>query len=163
MSGRKLARFPRQDISLPTRVVKDWEMATMNVSPITLTERDHERLLELVQSDAAREIPGVDMLRSELDRANIVDSKEIDPDVVTMNSTVLFVEEGGDKTHQLKLVYPHQAGQAGTVSILAPVGSALLGLSVGQTIHWQASGRRDLTLRVVSVVDQPESKGKFHL
>jgi regulator of nucleoside diphosphate kinase len=75
-----------------------------------------------------------------------------------MNSTVRFVDEGEYKAYELRLVYPNQAGQPGTVSILAPVGSALLGLSVGQTIRWQVPGGRDLQLRVVSVVSQPESE-----
>jgi regulator of nucleoside diphosphate kinase len=75
-----------------------------------------------------------------------------------MNSTVRFVDEVEYKAYELQLVYPHQAGQPGTVSILAPVGSALLALSVGQTIHWQVPGARDLQLRVVSVVSQPESE-----
>lgn len=135
----------------------------MTTPTISVTERDYERLQALLQSEAAKSLPDATMLASELDRANIVHSSEIGSDVVTMNSTVRFVEEGGDKTYQLKLVYPRQAGESGTVSILAPAGSALLGMSVGQTIHWQVSGRRDLKLRVVSVVEQPEAQGQFHL
>lgn len=135
----------------------------MNAPTITVTERDHERLQALLRSVEAADRHDVTMLAEELDRANIVDSDEIPADVVTMNSIVRFVEEGGDRTYELRLVYPHHAGTPGTVSVLAPAGSALLGLSVGQTMLWQVPGRRDLKLRVVSVVDQPESKGDFHL
>lgn len=54
--------------------------------------------------------------------------------------------------HQLTLVYPHEADAAqGRVSVLAPVGSALLGLAVGQSIDWQAPGGRPLRLRVIAV------------
>lgn len=133
-----------------------------NIAPITVTERDHERLQQLLESESMRTLPGIEMLVSELDRAEVVKSEEIGRDVVTMNSTVRFVEEGEFKAYELKLVYPHQAGQPGTVSVLAPVGSALLGLSVGQKIRWQVPGGRDLQLRVVSVVSQPEAQGEFH-
>lgn len=135
----------------------------MTITPaITVTERDHDRMQQLLDTELAHKLPGIDMLVRELDRATIVKSEEIGPDVVTMNSTVRFVEEGEYKAYELKLVYPHNAGQPGTVSILAPVGSALLGLSVGQMIRWQVPGGRDLQLRVVSVVNQPEAEGEFH-
>lgn len=135
----------------------------MTITPaITVTERDHDRMQQLLDTELAHTLPGIDMLVRELDRATIVKSEEIGPDVVTMNSTVRFVEEGEYKAYELKLVYPHNAGQPGTVSILAPVGSALLGLSVGQMIRWQVPGGRDLQLRVVSVVNQPEAEGEFH-
>ena len=95
-----------------------------DVPPITVTERDNERLQRLLESESARNLPGVDMLIRELDRADVVKSEEIARDVVTMNSAVRFVEEGEFKAYQLKLVYPDQAGQPSTVSVLAPVGSA---------------------------------------
>jgi len=65
--------------------------------------------------------------------------------------------------HRLTLVYPHEANvETGRVSVLAPVGSALLGLSVGQTIDWQASGNRSLRLRVTAIDYQPEASGDLH-
>jgi regulator of nucleoside diphosphate kinase len=130
----------------------------MNAPAIYVTEQDLARLEQLLDSESARMLPGIDMLAAELDRATVVAVEEIGSDVVTMNSTVRFVDEGEYKAYELRLVYPNQAGQPGTVSILAPVGSALLGLSVGQTIRWQVPGGRDLQLRVVSVVSQPESE-----
>jgi len=130
----------------------------MNSPAIYVTERDLARLEQLLEGESARMLPGIDRLAAELNRATVVAADEIGPDVVTMNSTVRFVDESEYKAYELQLVYPHQAGQPGTVSILAPVGSALLGLSVGQTIRWQVPGGRDLQLRVVSVVSQPESE-----
>jgi regulator of nucleoside diphosphate kinase len=132
----------------------------MNSPPIIVTEQDLARLEKLLESESVRALPGVEMLTAELSRATVVTAEEIGPDVITMNSTVRFVDEGDYKAYQLELVYPHQAGQPGTVSILAPVGSALLGLSVGQTIHWQVPGGRDLRLRVVKVVSQPEAQAR---
>jgi regulator of nucleoside diphosphate kinase len=130
----------------------------MNSPAIFVTEQDLARLEDLLESESARMLPGIDMLTAELSRATVVTSEEIAPDVVTMNSTVRFVDESEFKAYELQLVYPHQAKTPGTVSILAPVGSALLGLSVGQTIRWQVPGGRDIRLRVVSVVSQPESQ-----
>lgn len=124
---------------------------------ISVTRHDFKCLERLLESDRVKALPGARALRDELDRANEVAAEDIAPDVVTMNSTVHFVDEKSDVEHELTLVYPHQAGKAGTVSIFAPVGSALLGLSVGQSIEWQVPDGRNLTLRVVGVTNQPEA------
>lgn len=71
--------------------------------------------------------------------------------VVTMNSRVHCREEASGKDYHLTLVYPQDAGGEGRVSILAPVGSALLGLSVGQHIDWPAPGGRQLKLTLLAV------------
>ncbi|MCB1845375.1 MAG: nucleoside diphosphate kinase regulator [Halioglobus sp.] len=134
----------------------------MSVTPITITELDQQRLERLLDSGSAGALPGASLLRAELDRANVVDSREIDADIVTMNSTVQFVNEESGKSYELSLVYPDQAGVPGTVSILAPVGSALLGLKVGQSIEWQVQGGKQLRLQVTGVVGQPESLGEYH-
>lgn len=129
----------------------------MNTPPITITAPDLERLEQCLESRTARELPGIDMLYEELMRADIVDASEIASDIVTMNSTVVFVDEQSEQQYELTLVYPDQAGKSGTVSVLAPVGSALLGLAVGQAIEWQIPGGRQLRLRVNAVRYQPES------
>ncbi|NLO79060.1 MAG: nucleoside diphosphate kinase regulator [Xanthomonadaceae bacterium] len=125
---------------------------------IIVTRNDLERLEELLSSAAAKGLPGVDSLWQELERAEVVSAKDVPPGVVTMNSTVQFVEEGTGKTHEMTLVYPHEIdGTPGKVSILAPVGSALLGLSEGQTIEWSRPGGGTIKLRVVRVLYQPEA------
>lgn len=134
----------------------------MITTPITISRRDLERLEHHLYFDTVRALPGCSMLREELIRANVVEPDEIGASVVTMNSTVRFVDEQTDKQYELTLVYPDQAGDPGTVSIFAPVGSALLGLSVGQSIEWQVPGGRQLRLRVDSIVDQPEAQQQFH-
>ena len=84
-------------------------------------------------------------------------------DVVTMNSTVDCIDDISGDTHPVTLVYPRDAdAAAGRVSVLAPVGSALLGLSVGQQIDWQAPGGRALRLRVVAIRYQPEAAGDLN-
>lgn len=133
-----------------------------NTPPITISRRDLERLERHLDVDTVRALPGCGMLREELARANVVEPEEIEADIVTMNSTVRFVDEQAEKEYELTLVYPDQAGTPGAVSIFAPIGSALLGLSVGQTINWQVPGGRQLRLRVDSIINQPEAQKQFH-
>lgn len=128
---------------------------------IVVTSTDLERLEHLLTNTPAKNLPGVDSLMAELERADVVESSEIPKGVVTMNSTVRFVEEGSGKAHELTLVYPHEIDGTSTdkVSILAPVGSALLGLAEGQVIEWSRPGGGVIRLRVVEVVYQPEAAG----
>lgn len=125
---------------------------------ICVTERDFDTLEHLLDSPAVRGLPGIDTLWQELHRAHVVASDKVPTDVITMNSTARFVDETSGTVHELTLVYPQEAdGTAGRVSITAPVGSALLGLSVGQTIGWQVPGGRKLELKVLEVLRQPEA------
>jgi regulator of nucleoside diphosphate kinase len=103
-------------------------------------------------------------LTEELSRATVVASEEIPAGVVTMNSIVRCVDDLTGKRFEVTLVYPGRSTdeRANPVSILAPFGTALLGLSVGQSINWQVPGGKDLSLRILEVVYQPESEGDFH-
>lgn len=130
--------------------------------PIIVSSLDLERLERLLESKSLKRLPGIDALREELDRATVVEPAEIPSGVVTMNSTARFIDAETGATFELTLVYPEAAGSSDKVSILAPVGSALLGLSVGQSISWQVPGGRRLELRVLEVVSQPEAQGQFH-
>jgi regulator of nucleoside diphosphate kinase len=128
---------------------------------IMITSADLDRLERLLDSVSPLHVPGLDALRRELDRAEVVEPREIPPDVITMNSTARFVDEVSGKEFELTLVYPDDTHLThGTVSVLAPVGSALLGLSVGQSIEWPLPGRRTMTLRVLEVTYQPEATRK---
>ncbi|MCY1496523.1 Regulator of nucleoside diphosphate kinase [compost metagenome] len=86
---------------------------------------------------------------------------EVPAGVVTMNSRVHCRDDNSGKEYHLTLVYPEHAGTEGTVSILAPVGSALLGLSVGQHIDWPAPGGKTLKLTLLAVEYQPEAAGEY--
>ncbi|MCC6756428.1 MAG: nucleoside diphosphate kinase regulator [Arenimonas sp.] len=119
--------------------------------PITITQTDWNRLDALLSSERYENLPGLDGLRVELERANVVADDAIPADVVAMDSTVRFAEAAAGREFELKLVYPNTAGADGTVSILAPIGSALLGLSVGQEIDWALPGGRSTKVRVLSV------------
>ena len=104
-----------------------------------------------------------DKLQAELDRADVVAPEEIPPNVVTMNSTVQFTIAETGKDFCLTLVYPRDMdGSADRVSIFAPVGSALLGLSVGDELAWPGPGGKSMTVKVKSIIYQPESAGELH-
>jgi regulator of nucleoside diphosphate kinase len=135
----------------------------MNKRPeIILTSQDMERLDTLLDSLPAASFPGKTELQAELDRADVVEPQEIPPDVVTMNSKVRFALESGEE-FCLTLVYPQDAdGSAERISILAPVGSALLGLSTGEHIQWPKPGGGVMKVRLVEVIYQPERAGELH-
>lgn len=128
---------------------------------ITITRLDLQRLEHLLDSldDFG---PGAVALQAELDRAEVVGHDEVPAGVVTMNSRVHCREESSGKDYHLKLVYPQDAGGDGTVSILAPVGSALLGLSVGQHIDWTSPTGKVLKLTLLAVEYQPEAAGEYN-
>ena len=130
---------------------------------IVVSTRDMARLEALLDSPALSRHPAAVALAQELERAQVLPPEEIPEGIVTMHSRVDCEDELHNEKHSLTLVYPHEADfDKGRVSILAPVGSALLGLSVGQTIDWTAPGGRQLRLRVTAVHYQPEAAGDFH-
>ena len=135
---------------------------TVKKPSITMSSLDWERLDRLVNLETYSRLPGVEALEEERNRANVVEPTEVPPEVVTMNSTVEFIDDKTGQTFQMTLVYPDAVTGHETVSIFAPVGSALLGLSVGQSIVWQIPGGRELNLRVLKVLRQPEAMGEFH-
>lgn len=103
---------------------------------ISISASDHARLMKLADSVAPRYAPIADELFTELERAKIVADEAIAKDIVRMGSRVGFADEKGtDRT--VTLVFPGEADIAeGRLSILTPVGTALIGLSVGQSILW---------------------------
>ena len=98
-------------------------------------------------------------LRRELERATVVSSAIVPPDVVTMNSRVAYSDETADVQRIVKIVYPRDAdAKQGLISVLSPIGTALLGLSVGQSIEWAFPNGSRRIFRVDAVLDQPERK-----
>lgn len=129
---------------------------------IMLTEPDYDRLQALLRGAAGKKAREREALEEELDNAEVVGPSEIPPDVVTMNSRVRFVDEESGEERDMTLVYPADAdAEQGRISVLAPVGAALLGLSVGQTIDWPMPDGSSRRLRVVNVLYQPEAAGEF--
>lgn len=136
----------------------------MNNKPrIIVSSRDADRLSQLLESlpeDA--QSSGRDALMSELDRAHIVAPEEVPANVVTMNSTVRFRVAGSDREFSRTLVYPRDQGQGDSISIMAPVGSALLGMTEGETIAWPKPGGEPMTVEIIEVTYQPERSGELH-
>jgi regulator of nucleoside diphosphate kinase len=127
---------------------------------IYITETDLDRLEEIIQNQS----PASQVLENELANAIVVPSTDIPPDVVTMNSRVVFEDVQSGARNTVTLVYPSRADASdGYISVLAPVGVALLGLRVGQTIDWAMPAGRVRQLRIVEVLYQPEASGDLHL
>ncbi|CDZ95509.1 MULTISPECIES: nucleoside diphosphate kinase regulator [Pseudomonadaceae] len=135
----------------------------MTTAPsIIITKLDLQRLERLLDSldDYG---PAAEALEQELSRAQVVERSELPAGVVSMNSRVHCRDEGTNKDYHLTLVYPQDAGKEGTVSVLAPVGSALLGMTVGQHIDWPTPGGKVLKLTLLEVEYQPEAAGDTNL
>lgn len=129
---------------------------------IVISSFDLHRLEALLKSLPGHEFPGREELEAELARAEIVEPQDMPPDVVTMNSTVKFRIESSSKEFHLTLVYPRDVdASGGTISILAPVGSALLGLSRGDVIEWPKPGGGVLRVHIEDVTYQPERAGEY--
>ena len=118
---------------------------------IVLGAGDHEKLLGLSGSLSGKLAEMADQILEELDRAKVVPQEKLPPSVVRMGSIVSFETSDGAR-HRFTLVYPDMADiESGRISILTPIGAALIGLSEGQSIPWQARDGRVLTLTVLDV------------
>lgn len=108
--------------------------------------------------------PAAQQLEEEITRALVVPQASVPTDVVTMNSRVTFEDLGTGRKTEVTVVYPHEADiEQGKVSILAPMGAALIGLQVGQTIDWTLPSGAVRQIRLLSISYQPEAAGDWHL
>lgn len=131
----------------------------MSPRNIIITNSDHRRLQHLLESEFAAAIDPktyLTDLQAELHRAQIVDSADVPADVITMDSTVRLLDMDSDEVETYTLVYPVQANIVkNKLSILAPIGTAILGYRVGDVVHWRVpSGTR--RWRVEEILYQPE-------
>lgn len=128
---------------------------------IYITEADYERLRRLIdgrRAAAGTDSQYLDVLEQELERAEIVDAEAIPRDVVTMNSEVRLQDLDTGEIKVYRLVFPSQARAENSISVLAPVGTAILGYRVGDVIEWRVpKGIR--RLKIVGVLYQPEAAG----
>ncbi len=130
---------------------------------IIISQQDARRLENLLNALSDDLHPTLADLEEELSRAEIMDEKDIPPTVVTMNSTVKFRTSSSKDVFCLTLVYPEDLDEAGkTISILAPVGGALLGLSEGDSIEWSRPGGGTLKVFIEQIVSQPKHPEESH-
>ncbi|NLL14665.1 MAG: nucleoside diphosphate kinase regulator [Fibrobacter sp.] len=134
--------------------------------PIYVTENDMRKLRALVQSSrGSRKIneKSLQILETELNKAKVVRSEEIPSDVITMHSEVQLLDLDSNEETTYRIVYPNQADiDKGFVSILAPIGTALLGYSVGDIIEWSVPAGT-AKWKVMKISYQPESAGDYQL
>ena len=124
---------------------------TRSVPQIIVSHADHERLTDLATASLERLPEVANELLSEMDRAKVVEAGALPADVVRMGSTVTFTSDDGH-TRTLKLVYPaDESLDEHRISVMTPVGAALVGLSEGQSISWTARDGKHHRLTVTKV------------
>jgi regulator of nucleoside diphosphate kinase len=137
----------------------------MNGRNVVINERDFDRLNDLVHSPRLRTTHAlmVSTLEQELGRGRVVPPTSVPKGAVTMNSKVRFIDLGTHEKETYTLVYPEEANvDDAKLSVLAPLGMALLGASVGDVVECHTPGgvRR---IKIERILYQPEAAGDFHL
>jgi regulator of nucleoside diphosphate kinase len=130
----------------------------ITLPPITITKSDSDRLSRFLEKQFTGMTQVTLFLEKELERAHVVESQDVSSDVVQFR----MESDGLSRTHSL--VYPGEADLLnGRLSILTPVGVALLGLSVGQTMPWENRAGAMNTLKIERILYQPEADSRFDL
>jgi regulator of nucleoside diphosphate kinase len=142
------------------------QVTVMTNREICITENDRKRLTELIRvaHDFGERIRhDLKGLEEELSKAKVVASQDIPEDVVTMNSKVVLVDVDTHEEMNFRLVFPQDADvDMGLISVLAPIGTAILGYAKGDVVEWPVpSGIRRLQIK--DILYQPEAAGDFHL
>ncbi len=133
----------------------------MEQREIYITRADMERLRNLIQAYNGRDTPYLESLEEELDRAKIVDPKDIPHNIVTMNSAVRIRDLDNGEETTVMLVFPDKKETSEkTVSILAPIGTALIGYGEGDTIEWEVPAGKK-RFQIMEIVYQPERVGNY--
>lgn len=133
---------------------------------IFITDYDMQRLGKLIEhvgSKPSRDSINLEGLEAELLRAEVVDPAGIPPDVITMNSKVCLQDMDSGKDLVYTLVFPGDADlECGRISVLAPVGTSMIGYRKGDHITWPVPGGLK-KLKVKKILYQPEAAGDYHL
>lgn len=137
-----------------------------NTNSIQVTTFDMNRLFAMIEQlrrSGFREMNNLEKLEEELARCDEVAPSEVDADVVTMHSRVRLQDESSGQELECNLVFPEEAdASANKISIVAPLGTAILGYRVGDTVIWpMPHGER--RYKIVEIAYQPEAAGDYHL
>ena len=129
----------------------------------TITELDHARVARIARSRQP-DSSNADPIDTVLDAADLVPSRAVPSDVVTMYTQVQLADLASERKYRLTLCYPADADPAaGLVSVLSPVGASLLGLRVGAVARWRQPDGEEGAARVQGVLFQPEASGDYTL
>lgn len=130
-------------------------MRTPTLRPkITVAQSEHQQLLALAAAGSDNLSAGADSLWAEMERARVVADPKLAPDIVRMGSRVVY-QTDKDEHIEVVLVFPAHADiSQGRISVLTPVGAALIGLKTGQSITWESRGGRKHALTVLSVIQE---------
>lgn len=136
------------------------------MSPILLTNLDHTRIKKSIKTALSEKTitqKEADGLLTELNSAQLVESYEIPPDIVTMNSIVKLKFLNQNKEIEIQIVYPADADSGNNkISIFSPIATALIGYKVGDEIEWFVPA--GLTkMKIMKIIYQPEKVGEFQL
>jgi regulator of nucleoside diphosphate kinase len=124
---------------------------------IVVTASEHAHLSALADRAAERDLPIGEYLLEELTRAQIVPDDKISPTIVRMGSKVTYREDSSGRVRTVTLVFPHDANiEQQRISVLTPIGAALIGLSPGQSIDWPTPNGASETLTVLEVENTTE-------
>ena len=127
-----------------------------------INELDHKRLMRLIEdalNGVTEQSNSLRSLQVELARATVVNAEELPRDVVAMRSRVLIMLD--DEEKEITLVYPNEANlSTGKISILSPVGTAIIGYREGDVINWLTPGGLK-RIRIKKVLYQPEASGDY--
>ncbi|NGO89407.1 nucleoside diphosphate kinase regulator [Halomonas sp. 141] len=131
--------------------------------PIIINRLDAERLQRLIDQAPEKDQMVAELLEEELLRGEVLDPQDIPDSVVSMNSQIRFTDLTRGRQMIRTLVYPHAlASVEDGISVMAPIGAALIGLKVGDVIEWPLPNATEVKLRVDAIFWQPEREKQFH-
>ncbi len=127
-------------------------MSSKKASALVIAKTDYLHLMQLIEKT---ETDAADALDLEISRAKIVEDSKLPDDVVAMNSTLTFSDLDSAEEKTIQLVYPQDADVTQMkISVLSPVGSAVIGLKIGGTIEWPIPQGKVRRLKVIAVKQQ---------
>ncbi len=127
-----------------------------------ITELDHTRVRKLLARTGRADSPAAESMEDILEASDVVPSPAVPATVVTMYSRVLLEDLGDGHRTELTLCYPPDAdASSGHVSVLSPVGSALLGLREGAVARWRTTTGEERAARILALLFQPEATGDY--
>ena len=130
------------------------EVSTLHKPNITLLATDHDRLSALAHAAMSNDPETAEMLTEELERARVIDHGQVPRNIVRMGSDVLFRDDTTREIRSITLVFPGEADIAqNRVSVLTPIGAALIGLRAGQSITWRTRNGELKRLTVLKVTN----------